>query len=371
MGIATATGSLAAGESRTFYLAPASTVTLVAPPNTRATVTETPATVTASGVGGDAKTHKFDGMPRTVTYGPYAMGGAVVVQVLSNSGATVAWTETSAVFSKNTSGSITGLVGPDGVVSPLLVPHPRYWFHGCATLQAADDGVFRDMVAGNNGAFGANLSRAQAWANRASGYISTVNPVGGSTDSVIRIPGPNFDYANGQSLLIYWCGQCTPEGSDSDIMGTSNNTSQNGVRVRANSSGRLSFVLYDTAPTSGFSSTSSDDAAGKPFVAGECHSFALFIDGQKRQQSFWIDEQVNISQLQLNSGNNVNTLSSAAWSIGTATPTGGTNGIATKTSTFVGLKFLATDTLPTVGAITDVLRALRRDPSGIILAGAL
>ena len=99
MGIATATGSLAAGESRTFYLAPASTVTLVAPPNTRATVTETPATVTASGVGGDAKTHKFDGLPRTVTYGPYTMGGTVVVSVLSNSGAAVAWTETSAVFS--------------------------------------------------------------------------------------------------------------------------------------------------------------------------------------------------------------------------------------------------------------------------------
>lgn len=118
MGIATATGSLAAGESRTFYLAPASTVTLVAPPNTRATVTETPATVTASGVGGDAKTHKFDGMPRTVTYGPYAMGGTVVVAVLSNSGATVAWTETSAVFAPDGS----GLVGPSGKIIVLRKP---------------------------------------------------------------------------------------------------------------------------------------------------------------------------------------------------------------------------------------------------------
>ena len=267
-------------------------------------------------------------------------------------------------------GNAVGLNDPFRTI-PLNVAHPRYWFHGCATLQGGDDGVFRDMVAGNNGAFGANLSRSQAWANRGAGYISTVDPVGGSTDSVIRIPGPNWDYANGQSLLILWSGQVTPEGSDADLMGTSNGTSYNGIRVRANSDGRLAFVLYDTVPTSAFSTTSTNNAAGKPFVSGELHSFALFIDGQNRQQSFWVDNDINVSPLAISSGTSVNTLSSATWNIGTAAPVGGTIGVATKTLAFAGLKFLATDALPTTAQITAVVQAFNRDPRGLILAGAL
>lgn len=265
----------------------------------------------------------------------------------------------------------SSLVDGGGNAYPLNIAHPRYWFHGCATLQAADDGVFRDMVAGNNGAFGVNLSRAQAWANRDKGYISNIDPVGGSTDSVIRIPGPNWDYANGESLLIMWSGQVTPEGSDADLMGTSNGTSANGIRVRANANARLSFVLYDTTPTSAFSTTSTDNAAGKPFVAGELHSFALFIDGQNRQQSFWVDSDINVSPLAISAGVSVNTLSSATWNIGTAAPAGGTIGIAAKTLAFAGLKFLATDTLPTTQKITAAVQAFNRDPRGLILAGAL
>ena len=268
-------------------------------------------------------------------------------------------------------GAVASVVDAAGNTTLLNVVHPRYWFHGCAALQAADDGVFRDMVAGNNGAFGVNLSRAQAWANRDKGYISNIDPVGGSTDSVIRIPGPNWDYANGESLLIMWSGQVTPEGSDADLMGTSNGTGANGIRVRANANARLSFVLYDTTPTSAFSTTSTDNAAGKPFVAGELHSFALFIDGQNRQQSFWVDSDINVSPLAISAGVSVNTLSSATWNIGTASPAGGTIGIAAKTLAFAGLKFLATDTLPTTQKITAAVQAFNRDPRGLILAGAL
>lgn len=97
MGISTSTGTLTAGQSRTFDLAPASAVTLTLLPNARVTITESPATVAATGLGGNATRVHEPRLPGTFTYGPYPMGGTVVVENESNSGSTVSWTETSAV----------------------------------------------------------------------------------------------------------------------------------------------------------------------------------------------------------------------------------------------------------------------------------
>jgi len=228
------------------------------------------------------------------------------------------------------------------------------------------------MVSGNHGTFGANLSRANAWTNRGSGYVSTVDPTGGSTDSVIRIPGPNFDYAGGESLFIMWAGQVTPEGSDASLMGTSVSTSANGVRIRAGSTGRLSFVLYDTTPTSAFSTTSTDNALGKPFVSGERHSFAIFIDGRNRRQYMWIDGLINVNALTLSSGTSVDTLSSGTWNIGSGSQSpGGSEGIASKTLAFAGFKFLATDDLPAIADLTAVAQAFDNDPSALVAQGAM
>ena len=370
MALSTSTDSLAVGASRAFNLSPGSALTLVAPPNCRVTVTETPNTVSASGVGGNAsRVHNLQ-LGQTVTYGPYPMGGTVVVANASNSGGAVTWVRSDALVAESASGAVS-LVSGDGTRILLPIVHPRYWFHGAAALQCADDSVFRDLVGNSNGAFGANLSVANAWTNIASGYVSTIDPVGGSTDSVIRIPGPNFDYMGEESLLIFWAGQATPEGSDTDIMGTSSSTAANGVRVRCNSTGRLTFSMYDTAPTSRFGTTTTDNAAGKPFVAGERHSFGLLIDGQNRLQYMWVDGQINVNAVTISSAADVNTLSSAVWSIGTAAPAGGTTGIATKTQAFAGLKFLGTDTLPEIGNITAVAQAFHRNPAALILAGAL
>ena len=265
------------------------------------------------------------------------------------------------------------VAGLKGVVSgDRIAPHPRYWFHGSACRQSSDDGLFRDMVAGNHGVFGANLSRAQAWANRASGYVSTVDPASGVTDSVIRIPGPNFDYAGGESLFIMWAGQVTPEGSDATLMGTSVSTAANGVRIRVGSTGRLSFVLYDTAPTSAYSTTSTDNALGKPFVSGERHSFAIFIDGRNRLQYMWIDGLINVNGLALSSGISVNTLSSGTWNIGSGSQSpGGTEGIASKTLAFAGVKFLATDDLPAIADVTAVAQAFDNDSTALVAQGAM
>ena len=114
MGISTSTGTLTAGQSRTFNLAPASAVTLTLLPNARVTITESPAIVTATGLGGNATRVHEPRLPGTFTYGPYPMGGSVLVENESNSGSSVAWTETNALYAKDDDGNVTGLVGPDG-----------------------------------------------------------------------------------------------------------------------------------------------------------------------------------------------------------------------------------------------------------------
>lgn len=114
MGTSTSTGTLTAGQSRTFNLAPASAVTLTLLPNVRVTITESPAAVTATGLGGNATRVHVPRLPGTFTYGPYPMGGSVVVDVDSNSGSSVSWLYTSSIFTAGFTGS------PYSVGSPQL-----------------------------------------------------------------------------------------------------------------------------------------------------------------------------------------------------------------------------------------------------------
>jgi hypothetical protein len=113
MALSTSTDSLAVGTSRTFNLSPGSALTLVAPPNVRATITETPNTVSASGVGGNApRTHNLQ-LGQTVTYGPYPMGGTVVVANASNSGGAITWVRSDSIVAESASGAVS-LVSGDG-----------------------------------------------------------------------------------------------------------------------------------------------------------------------------------------------------------------------------------------------------------------
>ena len=105
MGISTSTGTLTAGQSRTFNLAPASAVTLTLLPNVRVTITESPAAVTATGLGGNATRVHEPRLPGSFTYGPYPMGGAVVVENESNSGSTVTWVRSDALIAESVDGT--------------------------------------------------------------------------------------------------------------------------------------------------------------------------------------------------------------------------------------------------------------------------
>ena len=117
MSTTTTTGTLAAGESKTFNLAPGGAVSLTLSPNVRVTITETPESVSGSGVGGNTTRVHEPQLPGTFAYGPYAMGGVVVVAVASNSGSSVAWTRKDTVVTMNDDG--TSLVSGDGTTFPL------------------------------------------------------------------------------------------------------------------------------------------------------------------------------------------------------------------------------------------------------------
>lgn len=129
----TVSGTLAAGASKTFGLLPAETVTLTLSPNVRVVITETPAAVSGSGVGGASSTrvHRPE-LAGTFTYGPYPMGGSVVVEVQSNSGSSVRWLWTSTYYGRNSSGDVTGLVDADGNTYAIAPPkRPRLILKRC------------------------------------------------------------------------------------------------------------------------------------------------------------------------------------------------------------------------------------------------
>ena len=243
----------------------------------------------------------------------------------------------------------------------------NYFFHGFAGAQIAGDAKFYDISgAGNDGSFGANLSNANAWAN--AGYVTTVNPAGGSTDSVIRIPALNFDYNGGEKLIMWWLGKATPEGSAVSLLGDGFNTTYPGVRIRCNTAGTLQIVAHD-ASASSFSSTPSEVA-----FDGNLHSFAAVLDGQAKKFGIWVDEAYVASlggaYATFDSGNARDTRTSNTFNIGTSVPAAAasTEGMVCQTRAFVVLKLSAAKAMPSIATLTPVFQALRRNPAKRILA---
>ncbi len=126
MGISTSTGTLVAGTSRTFNLAPASAITLTLPPNCRVTITESPATVAATSLGGNATRVHNPRLPGTFTYGPYPMGGSVLVENGSNSGSSVGWVRSDALIAESVDGTSSLVDGAGNSILNLDFPVASY-----------------------------------------------------------------------------------------------------------------------------------------------------------------------------------------------------------------------------------------------------
>lgn len=116
MTLSTSTVTLAPGSSRTYSLAPGEAVTVATEPNCYVTVTETPDVITTADQGGQTNVRtsilQYKG---EWTYGPYALGGTVVVDVsLSKSTSSVSATlgsTASAVVGAGLPGRTLGSVG--------------------------------------------------------------------------------------------------------------------------------------------------------------------------------------------------------------------------------------------------------------------
>lgn len=272
-----------------------------------------------------------------------------------------------APLTKDSSGNVKLMQDWDGGTYPLPAVHPNCLFQGCARVQTNIDPSFWNMAGGSDASFAASLARSDAWASVSNGFIATLNVASGN----IAVPAPNFDYNAGEKLLVVWIGQMTPEASDTGIMGTSGSSSTKGVRIRAKSTGELNFVLYDSVgPVSLFSNTTTSDAAGRPFVASEAHSFAVLINGAARTHTMWVDEAVNKASASLGSGAACDTLTSSPWNVG-CTTTGSTDCAVVNTAAFALFKWTATQTVPTAAAITEVLKQIRKNPARLVLTGAM
>ncbi len=256
-------------------------------------------------------------------------------------------------------------------VSAQTGPHPRYHFFGYAGDQITGDGKFFDRSGmGNHAVRGANLSDTQLFATP--GYVTTANPVTGATDSVLRMPNLNFDYAGGEKLLIYWIGKASPEAAAAGLLGDGYTATYPGLRLRANANGTLQPVLYDAANGSGvFGGTS----AGVPFD-GNLHSLAFVLDGSAKKYGMWVDEEMEAAfgggYLSFGSGASVDTRNANTFQIGSPIPAAGagTDGLATQTRSLHIIRFGASDTVPPAATVTAAIKQLRANPGKPILGGA-
>jgi hypothetical protein len=245
-------------------------------------------------------------------------------------------------------------------------PHPYYHFHGYAGGQLPDDDKFNDMTGLNNAFRGANLSVSQLWTTNA-GYASTIDPVSGTSDSVLRIPNLNYDYAGGEKLIIWWLGKVVAEGATARMMGDGYGTTagQWGIRVHLGADGKIQFVINDAAEL--YSSIPSVS------ISGRLASFAIALDGQGKRFGMWIDEAYMLSEGTYTSfgASAIDTRNSNTFNIGTSFAAGaGSSGIATATRALAILRLPTSYTMPSVGALTSVFQQLRSNPGKLILSGA-
>ncbi len=250
-----------------------------------------------------------------------------------------------------------------------LAAPSTYYFHGFAGGQTTSDAKFYDRSgAGNHGVFGANLSVANAWAN--AGFVSTVDPAGGTEDSVIRMPPLNFDFAGGEKLILWWLGKITAEGSNASWIGDGNfNISQAGVRIRMNSTGTTQLALSDGAAQD-FSLTSA--VVGD----GTLRSMCWAVDGTTKSYGMWIDEVMNAAHDGKYAAITTiarDTRTNNTFNIGCPAPkpSASTDGIACQTRALAILRLSASDYMPPPSHLTRILEALRANPGGLLVEKSL
>ncbi len=271
--------------------------------------------------------------------------------------------ETGAVVRGKVNAAITEL----NRISLVTAPSRYYHFHGYAADSVAGEPNFRDRSGcKNDGLFGANLSNANAWAN--AGYVSTIDPAGGSTDSVIRMPSINLDLLGDEKFIFWWLGKATAEGAAINIFGDGYSTTYPGIRLRMNTNGTSQMVLQD-GTTSQFLGSSA------AVFDGNFHSLAWVIDGATGSYMNWVDEAPNPTTLGVyaTAPSILDTRTNHTFNIGTAGPkaAASTDGGVIQTRALMIMRMPPSATFPSVATFTDIFEQVRRDPTRLVLNSAL
>lgn len=259
-----------------------------------------------------------------------------------------------------------GVLDFRGDVVPIPRIHPHYHFHGFAGDQVADDPAFYDKATGNHALRGLHLPSSSLWATP--GYASTLDPVAGATDPVLRIPPINFDYAGGEKLILWMLGKWTPDRADVAMVGDGSSTVQRGWHISTRADGRLQPVLY--GETIGYGGSGSS----VPFDGG-LHDFGVVIDGQNRKYCHWVDGEVDRNfasgYISFYAGTNFDTRSTNTVNIGSAIAAPGSmSGIRTMVRACVILRLPSNYATPQAAILTSTFRQLRANPGKLILASA-
>lgn len=276
-------------------------------------------------------------------------------------------------YSVNAAGVVQSLVGPASETLYSLDAMRQsdgYFFHGWAPNQLNSDLKFLDYSGAlNDAAFQTNLSASAAWAT--AGFLTQADPVTASNLQLVALPALAWDYLRGDSLLVFWRGMATPEGSDQPLIGNTGGTSANGIRIMITSAGKLKVNGYQASGTlSRFGGTSTATV----FEASTAHSFAVAIDGVTGKHCYWVDgardAAFSSGFLNFGSGGIIDMVSATTLKLGGdgSTSTSVQNGVACKTQALVILQGRNGLGTPVVADLDLLVANLHRNPQRLVLA---
>lgn len=254
--------------------------------------------------------------------------------------------------------------------SLTLVKSSGYHLHAWAPTQSNGDTKLYDYSGAlNDASFQANLTAANAWAT--AGFLTQANPVTSGQLTLVEIPALGWDFVKGDSLLIFWRGRATPEGTSQPIMGDTSGTAANGIRVLCTAAGKVSFNLYQQ---SGALSRFGGTSAVTVFDASVTHSFAICLDGATGRQCLWSDgarEAAFASGFAaLSGGGAIDTLTAATLKLGGdgSTNSGVQNGLGVQTQALVILKGRRGRGVPNIADLDRLVSDLHRNPAPLVSA---
>lgn len=267
------------------------------------------------------------------------------------------------------SAALSGLVSGGGILAALR-QSDGYHYAGWARDQIATATKLADQSGnGRDAVLQASVSAATAWAT--AGLFTIPNSTG--TTGLAEIPTLDFDYAGGETLLLFWRGFATPEGSDMPLLGDTGDgsaTTRQGLNLVCTSTGKMKFWLRDSAGTLSASGTSTATC----FEAAVEHSLAVCLDGLTRKYAFYVDgvrESAFVPNfLSFATGATPDTISGRTLKLGGSGRAAASvqDGIASQTRALHVLRRAIDLGAPT--GIDDIVANLHRDPTRLVSAEA-